>query len=105
MRSTVIVSTWPVAWVGGLPWEGCYTLEGDRTTIAGMWTILPRTIPIDMAGFAIALNIILQKENAYFQSMWEPGHMETNFLTAIGLKDPKQMEPKANGCQEVNTLS
>ncbi|KAM3174329.1 hypothetical protein ACTXT7_010782 [Hymenolepis weldensis] len=101
IRTTKRVSTWPVALAGRLKWEGCVTKPDHPDVIDRMQTIFKpwREFPIDMAGFAVNLDLILSHPDAKFYA--DPkffGMLETNFLKNLGLKNFTELEPKADGC-------
>ena len=54
---------------------------------------------MDMAGFAVNLNLIMNNENALFPLRVRRGELETEFLSLIITRD--QLEPKANNCTKV----
>ncbi|VDL95885.1 unnamed protein product [Schistocephalus solidus] len=104
IRTTKRVSTWPVAFVGGLPWEGCVTKPDEPHVIERMWSIFKpwRVFPVDMAGFAVNLDLILSHPTAEFVYHKKPGLLETEFLKQLGLRNFTEMEPKADGCKRVS---
>ena len=59
MRYTERVSVWPVGLSGGLRWEGPLCSDGE---VSGFYTAWHpnRLFPIDMAGFAFNLKLLLQ---------------------------------------------
>lgn len=59
-----------------------------------------RKFPVDMAGFAVSVDYLLQNPNATMP--YKAGHEEDQFLKSLGLK-MEDIEPKANNCTEVNT--
>ena len=90
-----------------MTWEGCVTKPGYRDVIDRMQTIFKpwREFPIDMAGFAVNLQLILSHPNAVFVA--DPklyGMLETNFLKNLGLRNFTDLEPKANGCKRVKLV-
>ncbi|VUZ47457.1 unnamed protein product [Hymenolepis diminuta] len=104
IRTTKRVSTWPVALAGRLKWEGCVTKPDHSDVIDRMQTIFKpwREFPIDMAGFAVNLDLILSHPDAKFYA--DPkffGMLETNFLKNLGLKNFTELEPKADGCTKI----
>uniref|UniRef100_F7IDK0 Galactosylgalactosylxylosylprotein 3-beta-glucuronosyltransferase n=1 Tax=Callithrix jacchus TaxID=9483 RepID=F7IDK0_CALJA len=58
-----------------------------------------RPFPVDMAGFAVALPLLLAKPNAQFDSTAPRGHLESSLLSH--LVDPKDLEPRAANCTRV----
>ncbi|BHF72246.1 Galactosylgalactosylxylosylprotein 3-beta-glucuronosyltransferase 1 [Sparganum proliferum] len=103
IRTTKRVSTWPVAFVGGLPWEGCVTKPYEPHVIERMWAVFKpwRVFPVDMAGFAVNLDLILSYPTAEFVYHKKPGLLETEFLKQLGLRNFTEMEPKADGCKRI----
>uniref|UniRef100_A0A0X3NRD2 Galactosylgalactosylxylosylprotein 3-beta-glucuronosyltransferase n=1 Tax=Schistocephalus solidus TaxID=70667 RepID=A0A0X3NRD2_SCHSO len=102
MRTTVRGSTWPVGLVGGRIREGCLTNGSDRTKIIGFDAIFRRNrkFPIDMAGFAVNVELIHRYPNAHFDYVHE-NLQEGLILYKLGFKNAYELEPKANGCREV----
>ncbi|XP_069500176.1 galactosylgalactosylxylosylprotein 3-beta-glucuronosyltransferase 1-like isoform X2 [Ambystoma mexicanum] len=99
MRHTKKVSVWPVAFVGGLIYE---SVVFDDFGKFKRWNVRygpTRTFAIDMAGFAINLNLILEKSNASFPVYDSYGIIESRFLE--GLATVEDLEPKANNCTKV----
>lgn len=94
------VGVWPVGLVGGLNAE---TPIVDRTTgkVTGYrsgW--LPnRPFAIDMAGFAISLDLILSIKNANFSYEMAKGMQESEFLSFFTTKE--ELEPLADQCTKV----
>jgi beta-1,3-glucuronyltransferase S len=60
-----------------------------------------RKFPVDMAGFAVSVELLLQNPNASMP--YKAGHEEDQFLKSLGLK-MEEIEPKANNCTEVDKL-
>ena len=57
---------------------------------------------MDMAGFAVNLELILKHSNAEFPLRVRRGELETDFLTQLVTRD--QLEPRANNCTKVCIL-
>ncbi|VDD77741.1 unnamed protein product [Mesocestoides corti] len=97
-------ATWPVGLIASSQWEGCITGPGDRSKIKSFWTSVwyNRTFPIDMAGFAVSLDLVLQKPKALFDNH-TVGKQEGLFLSALGFKNAFELEPKADGCTRVSS--
>nr|VZI43369.1 unnamed protein product [Spirometra erinaceieuropaei] len=102
MRTTIRGSTWPVGLVGGRVREGCMTDAKDPTRITGFdATFRPRRkFPIDMAAFAVNLELIHRYPKAVFDYV-HANEQEGWILSQLGFKDAYELEPKANGCTEV----
>lgn len=58
-----------------------------------------RPFAIDMAGFGINIDIILEKQNAVFSYRMEKGFQESQFLAYFTTKE--QLEPLADNCTKV----
>ncbi|XP_064904363.1 galactosylgalactosylxylosylprotein 3-beta-glucuronosyltransferase 3 [Columba livia] len=98
MRSTRLVSVWPVGLVGGLRFEGPVVSGGRVVGFHTGWRP-ERPFPLDMAAFAVALPLLLARPGARFDPQAERGFLESSFLG--GLVTPQQLEPKAKNCTEV----
>ncbi|XP_061433284.1 galactosylgalactosylxylosylprotein 3-beta-glucuronosyltransferase 1-like isoform X3 [Lethenteron reissneri] len=99
MRHTTNVSVWPVAFVGGLRYES--VVVGANGVVTG-WKVAygpTRSFAIDMAGFAINLNLLLQNPKAYFKFHVRSGNQESSLLEQLVTRD--QLEPKADNCTKV----
>lgn len=103
MRFTKKVSVWPVALVGGLRWEGPVCVYGKVISFFTAWQP-QREFPLDMASFAINLDVILRNDNVYINPNSKLGYLETDFLNAFGLTK-EDMEPKGDNCRKVGVLS
>ncbi|VDN12223.1 unnamed protein product [Dibothriocephalus latus] len=102
MRKTKRGSTWPVGLVGGRVREGCVTDERDPTKIISFdATFRPkRKFPLDMAGFAVNLELIHRYRQAAFDYVHK-NEQEGWLLSQLGFNNAYELEPKANGCSEV----
>ncbi|EPQ02221.1 Galactosylgalactosylxylosylprotein 3-beta-glucuronosyltransferase 3 [Myotis brandtii] len=98
MRWTRGVSVWPVGLVGGLRFEGPRVQDGRVVGFHTAWEP-NRPFPVDMAGFAVALPLLLAKPNAQFDATAPRGHLESSLLSH--LVDPKDLEPRAANCTRV----
>ncbi|XP_061433016.1 galactosylgalactosylxylosylprotein 3-beta-glucuronosyltransferase 1-like isoform X2 [Lethenteron reissneri] len=99
MRHTTNVSVWPVAFVGGMRYES--VVVGANGVVTG-WKVAydpTRSFAIDMAGFAINLNLLLQNSKAYFNFHARSGNQESSLLEQLVTRD--QLEPKADNCTKV----
>ncbi|XP_060532296.1 galactosylgalactosylxylosylprotein 3-beta-glucuronosyltransferase I isoform X2 [Cylas formicarius] len=94
------VGIWPVGLVGGLNAEAPIVdpKTGKVTGYRSGWKP-ERPFAIDMAGFAINLDLILQKKNASFSYSMEKGYQESEFLSYFTTK--AQLEPLAENCTKV----
>lgn len=98
MRYTQTVSVWPVAFVGELMYErpicknnkviGWFRSWGDK-----------RPFPIDMAGFAVNLKLLLAHPSASFSHLVQRGMQESHLLSH--LVSINELEPKADNCTRV----
>ena len=98
MRWTCGVSVWPVGLVGGLRFEGPRVQDGRVVGFHTAWEP-NRPFPVDMAGFAVALSLLLAKPNSRFDATAPWGHLESSLLSH--LVDPKDLEPRAANCTRV----
>ncbi|KAL4639964.1 galactosylgalactosylxylosylprotein 3-beta-glucuronosyltransferase 2-like isoform X1 [Arapaima gigas] len=99
MRWTRHVSVWPVGLVGGRRYERPLVENG---MVVGWYTGwgAGRLFPIDMAGFAVNLQVVLANPKALFKRHGsKPGMQESDFLRQI--TRVRDLEPKANNCTRV----
>uniref|UniRef100_A0A803JLB5 Galactosylgalactosylxylosylprotein 3-beta-glucuronosyltransferase n=1 Tax=Xenopus tropicalis TaxID=8364 RepID=A0A803JLB5_XENTR len=99
MRYTNKVSVWPVGFAGGLRYESL--VLNDAGKVKG-WRVRydpSRPFAIDMAGFAVNLDLILEKPRAIFRLDVKPGYQESSLLQ--DLVTMEDLEPKANNCTKV----
>nr|KAF6362545.1 beta-1,3-glucuronyltransferase 2 [Pipistrellus kuhlii] len=99
MRTTRKVSVWPVGLVGGRRYERPLVENGK---VVGWYTgwRADRPFAIDMAGFAVSLQVILSNPKAVFKRRGsQPGMQESDFLKQITTIE--ELEPKANNCTKV----
>ncbi|XP_028325395.1 galactosylgalactosylxylosylprotein 3-beta-glucuronosyltransferase 2 [Gouania willdenowi] len=99
MRDTRAVSVWPVGFAGGRTYERPLVSKGK---VVGWYTgwRAGRPFAIDMAGFAVNLNVILANPQALFKRQGsKPGMQESDFLKQI--TKVSELEPKANNCTRV----
>ncbi|KAJ8687769.1 hypothetical protein QAD02_023563 [Eretmocerus hayati] len=94
------VGVWPVGLVGGLMVEKpiCDEATGKVTGFNAIWKP-ERPFPIDMAGFAINLQVILEKKEAYFAYDIQSGFQESEILKKVTFRD--ELEGLASGCTKV----
>lgn len=94
------VGVWPVGLVGGLNAELPILDEKTGKVIGYKSGWKPdRPFAIDMAGFAINLDLILTKLQANFSYKMEHGLQESEFLSFFTTKE--NLEPLASNCTEV----
>ncbi|XP_038620961.1 galactosylgalactosylxylosylprotein 3-beta-glucuronosyltransferase 3 [Tachyglossus aculeatus] len=98
MRWTRGVSVWPVGLVGGLRFEGPKVQGGRVVGFHTAWEPA-RPFPLDMAGFAVALPLLLAHPAAHFDPAAPRGHLESSLLSQ--LVQPKDLEPQAANCTRV----
>ncbi|XP_072264602.1 galactosylgalactosylxylosylprotein 3-beta-glucuronosyltransferase 2 [Pyxicephalus adspersus] len=99
MRTTQKVSVWPVGLVGGRRYERPVVENGK---VVGWYTgwRADRPFAIDMAGFAVSLQVILSSPKAVFKRRGsQPGMQESDFLKQI--TKVEELEPKADNCTKV----
>ncbi|XP_053304781.1 galactosylgalactosylxylosylprotein 3-beta-glucuronosyltransferase 3 isoform X2 [Spea bombifrons] len=98
MRYTQKVSVWPVGLVGGLLYEGPLVDKGHVVGFHTAWKT-HRPFPIDMAGFAVSLSILLMHPDAIFDPIAERGFLESSLLQQ--LVSVEELEPRADNCTKV----
>ncbi|VDD80540.1 unnamed protein product [Mesocestoides corti] len=98
MRTLNMGATWPVGIVGGSSWEA----PDDPNRIIGFWTGYKpfRRFPIDMAAFAINLDLLFIYPNASFDYK-HVEQQEGALLSQLGFKSAMDLEPRAEGCSKV----
>ncbi|XP_003230178.1 galactosylgalactosylxylosylprotein 3-beta-glucuronosyltransferase 3 [Anolis carolinensis] len=98
IRATKRVSVWPVGLVGGLRFEHPLVENGH---VVGFYTAWKpnRPFPVDMAGFAVALQLLLANPEARFDLLAERGYLESSLLQS--LVSIEELEPKADNCTKV----
>lgn len=99
MRYTRKVSVWPVGLVGGLMVERPLVKNGKVVGWNTVWKA-NRPFPIDMAGFAVNLTLLLQHREAGFSLSVSRGYQESKLLKDLVTID--ELEPKANNCTKVS---
>uniref|UniRef100_A0A915I4V8 Galactosylgalactosylxylosylprotein 3-beta-glucuronosyltransferase n=1 Tax=Romanomermis culicivorax TaxID=13658 RepID=A0A915I4V8_ROMCU len=99
MRTIRKVGVWPVAFVGQLMVERPKVENGRVTGYLVAWGP-ERHYAIDMAGFAVNLELILKSPQTFFSYNASRGFQETYLLRNLitGLHD---LEPKADNCTKV----
>ncbi|XP_033115922.1 galactosylgalactosylxylosylprotein 3-beta-glucuronosyltransferase 3-like [Anneissia japonica] len=99
MRSTQTVSVWPVGIVGGLKFERPL-LNAQGRVYAWYTAWKPeRPFAIDMAGFAVNLQLLQQNSQARFDIRVPRGYIESSLLSKIVTME--DLEPKADLCTKV----
>uniref|UniRef100_A0A336LV95 Galactosylgalactosylxylosylprotein 3-beta-glucuronosyltransferase n=1 Tax=Culicoides sonorensis TaxID=179676 RepID=A0A336LV95_CULSO len=97
IRFTKYVSMFPVGLIGQYAISAPIVKKGQIIGFFDSWPA-KRLWPVDMAGFAINLEVIFQNPNATMP--YKAGYEEDEFLKSIDLKI-ENIEPKANNCTEV----
>ncbi|XP_043941811.1 galactosylgalactosylxylosylprotein 3-beta-glucuronosyltransferase 3 isoform X2 [Protopterus annectens] len=98
MRNTKRVSVWPVGLVGGLRFERPLAENGKVVGFYSAWKP-NRPFPMDMAGFAVNLQLLLANKDAKFDLKAERGYVESSLLQS--LVSIEELEPKADNCTKV----
>ena len=100
MRSTIKGSVWPVGLSGGLKFEGPALCKNGK--VMSWYTAWKpqRPFPLDMAGFAVNLKLVLQYPSALFSNTVPRGYLESDFLKKVKLSR-EDVEAKANNCTEI----
>lgn len=94
------VGVWPVGLVGGLMVEKplCNSTTNKVTGFNAMWHP-DRPFPIDMAGFAINVQLILDHPDALFSFEVPRGYQESEILRQLITRE--DLEPLADFCTKV----
>lgn len=94
------VGVWPVGLVGGLMVEKpiCDNMTNTIISFNAAWKP-DRPFPLDMAGFAINLQLLLENKNAVFSYDVQGGYQESEILSQIITR--KELEPLADCCTKV----
>lgn len=102
MRYTQMASVWPVGLVGYLRYERPVVKKGK---VVGWFTAWrpDRPFAMDMAGFAVNLQLVFKFPEAMFSNQVQRGYQESTFLTGLQVT-LDDLEPKANMCTEVGIL-
>jgi len=99
IRKVNRVGVWPVAFVGRVRFAAPKCSKGKVIGFHVKWGA-DRSFPIDMAGFAIGLRLLVkEKPEVIFESTALKGHLEPTFLEHLTTVD--QLEPLANNCTKV----
>ncbi len=99
MRYTRRVSVWPVGLVGGMKFERPIVNEQDKVTgwYAG-WRP-ERPFAMDMAGFALNIELLHERPDVRFDITAKRGYLETSLLEKLVTME--ELEPKADRCTKV----
>ncbi|KAL1447967.1 hypothetical protein MTO96_006541 [Rhipicephalus appendiculatus] len=99
MRKTIKVSVWPVGLVGGLLVEQPIVKDGRVVGWNALWKPY-RRYPLDMAGFAVSLRLLLDNPGAQFRLRLPRGQQESYLLKQL-VSGPEELEPRAENCTQV----
>lgn len=99
MRFTKTVTVWPVGLVGGLRYEKPIVKDGKVTGWFVYWKP-QRPFPMDMAGFAINVQLFFDSPNAKFSNEVPRGYLESTILEQLHVK-MEDLEPRADNCTKV----
>lgn len=94
------VGVWPVGLVGGLMVEKpiCDNVTNKIVGFNAAWKP-DRPFPLDMAGFAINLKLLLENKDAAFSYDVQGGYQESEILRQIVTRE--ELEPLAECCTKV----
>ncbi|XP_049948214.1 galactosylgalactosylxylosylprotein 3-beta-glucuronosyltransferase P-like [Schistocerca serialis cubense] len=98
MRSTERVAMWPVGLVTDYGISTPVVADGKFKGFYDGW-IGGRKFPVDMAGFAVSVEFLLQRPNASMP--YKVGFEEDRFLKSLAPFEPHEIELKANNCTKV----
>ncbi|XP_017461701.1 PREDICTED: galactosylgalactosylxylosylprotein 3-beta-glucuronosyltransferase 3-like, partial [Rhagoletis zephyria] len=99
IRNTSRVSIFPVGLVGGLIVEKPLVANDKVIGFNSVWNP-KRKYPIDMAGFAVNLQLLLKKEEASFSEQVPRGYQETHLISQL-IDSLEALEPKGRQCKQV----
>ena len=102
MRYTEKVAVWPVGICGGLRFEGPLCRDGKVTGWHTVWE-LERPFPLDMAGFAVGLRLLLVRKEAKMNQYAKRGYVESSLLGSL-VNGVDELEAKADDCSKVILL-
>ena len=100
MRHTSKVSVWPVGICGGLRYEGPLCRGGKVTGWHTAWD-LSRPFPLDMAGFAVSLPLLMARRTAKMNPHAKRGYVESSLLQDL-VSGVDELEAKADDCSKVS---
>ncbi|XP_063220416.1 galactosylgalactosylxylosylprotein 3-beta-glucuronosyltransferase P isoform X2 [Bacillus rossius redtenbacheri] len=98
MRWTTRVSMWPVGLCTKFGLSTPIVIDSKFAGFYDGW-VAGRKFPVDMAGFAVSVQFLLQRPNA--KMPYKPGFEEDGFLKSLAPFEPSQIELKANNCSKV----
>lgn len=94
------VGVWPVGLVGGMMVEKPI-LDPKTDVVVGfsaMWRP-ERPFPVDMAGFAVSVDLLIANPDAKFSYDVERGYQETEILRHVTTME--KLQPLANRCRSI----
>lgn len=97
IRNTKRVSMFPVGLIGDYGVSSPIVKEGKVIGFYDSWPA-KRKFPVDMAGFAVNIEVLLKFPNATMP--FKAGYEEDMFLRSLGIT-LEEIEPKADDCTEV----
>lgn len=98
MRHTKKISVWPVGLVGGLKWEGPICKDGSVIKFYTLWKP-ERPMPLDMAGFAINVKLIVDNPDVVMDTFASRGYLESSIVSRLATRE--EFEPLANNCKQI----
>ncbi|MFH4975449.1 hypothetical protein AB6A40_002158 [Gnathostoma spinigerum] len=99
IRATKQLGVWPVGLVGGLLVETPLVENGKVIGFNAVWKP-KRPFPIDMAAFAVSLDLVNKMPDVVFSYDVPRGFQESHFLTSLGLQYVNAT-PMARNCSKV----
>ncbi|KAH8289299.1 hypothetical protein KR054_003437 [Drosophila jambulina] len=94
------VGVWPVGLVGGLMVERPYLSEDEKQVVGFNAAWRPeRPFPIDMAAFAISMDLFIRNPQALFSYEVQRGYQESEILRHLTTRE--KLQPLANACRDV----
>jgi len=98
MRYTKKISVWPVGLVGGLKWEGPICKDGSVIKFYTLWKP-ERPMPLDMAGFAINVKLLIDNPEVEMDRFASRGYLESSIVSQLATRE--EFEPLANNCKQI----
>ncbi|KAI6653866.1 Galactosylgalactosylxylosylprotein 3-beta-glucuronosyltransferase 3 [Oopsacas minuta] len=99
IRKVNKVGIWPVGLSGGNDYEGPICENGKVTGWYTIWDTR-RMFPIDMSGFAIHLQVLLDSPSVYWDRKSRVGNLESDLLISLGI-ERGDLEPIDDTCSQV----
>ena len=94
-----MVSVWPVGICGGLRYEGPLCDGSKVTGWHTAWNV-DRPFPLDMAGFAVGLPLLLARKETKMDPHAKRGFVESSLLSGL-VNGMDELEAKADNCSKV----